>query len=130
MHSARHLWLLICGLSCAMLCFAARPERAVAQGGTIARFRAAETPEDDFHLSRPNDFGNLRVGAQIHIDYANDSLVYDDGATGASSESFAIIRHHVTGTLGLSLGLFDRLVLFGGLPVALLMNGASAERTV
>ncbi|MCC6874822.1 MAG: hypothetical protein IT378_10995, partial [Sandaracinaceae bacterium] len=35
-----------------------------------------------------------------------------------------MIEHELTATLGLSLGLWDRLVLFAGLPVVLAMQGA------
>src|SRR5690606_5717287 len=95
--------------------------------GTLNRFGPSETPEDDFHLSRPTDLGHLRFGAQIHADYALNPLVYERILGEPSSESHAVVRHQLTGTLGLSLGLADRLVIYAGLPVVLLMRGDRAS---
>ncbi len=92
--------------------------------GTLNRFRPSETPEDDFHLSRPTDFGDLRFGAQLHVDYALNPLVFETSLGDAGSEAFPVVEHQLTGTLGLTLGLADRVVVFAGLPVTLLMDGA------
>jgi outer membrane protein OmpA-like peptidoglycan-associated protein len=102
------------------------PVGAAAQPrGTLDRFRAAPTPEDDFHVSRPNDLGHLRFGAQLAVDYALDPLVYEGIAGDSASELFPIVEHHVVGTLGVSLGLFDRVIVYGGLPVSFAMSGQS-----
>ena len=96
---------------------------ASAQRGTLNRFGASETPEDDFHLSRPTDLGHLRWGAQLHLDYAHDPLVWESELGDAGSEDYYIVDHQLTATLGASLGLFDRVVVFAGLPVVLVQNG-------
>ncbi len=96
---------------------------ASAQSATLQLFSASETPTDDFHISRPDDFGHLRFGAQLHLDYANDPLVFESMLGERDSESARIVGHQLTGTVGLSFGLFDRLVLFAGLPITFVMNG-------
>ena len=101
--------------------------QASAQGSaTLDRFRASETPEDDFHISRASDLGHLRVGAMLHFDYSNDPLVWRLDVDDPSTERASIVRHHLVGTLGLSLGLADRVVVFAGLPATLLMSGDDA----
>ncbi len=91
--------------------------------GTLDLFAASETPEDDFHLSRPTDMGHLRFGAQVHLDYANDPLVYEDDLGDASSESLRIVGDQLNLNLGLSLGIKNRLVVFAGLPIVAVMRG-------
>ncbi len=96
---------------------------------TLNVFSPGETPEDDFHISRPNDFGHVRFGAQLHFDYANDPLVYENMHGDADTEAHRIVGHQLTGTLGLNLGLADRLVIYAGLPLVLVQNGDDADAT-
>ncbi|HJL15427.1 MAG TPA: OmpA family protein [Sandaracinaceae bacterium LLY-WYZ-13_1] len=93
----------------------------------LDRYGASETPEDDFHLSRPTDLGHLRFGAQLHVDYGLNPLVVERTLGDASSEERSAVEHQLVGTVGLSFGLFDRLVVFGGLPVVLVNDGAGAD---
>ncbi len=88
-------------------------------GVNLDAFRSAETPEDGFALSRPNDLGHLRFGVLATLDYANDPLVLEING----DEAGRIVEHHLVGTLGLSFGLFDRLVLFAGLQSTFVMEG-------
>ena len=37
------------------------------------------------------------------------------------------VPHQLAGTLGLSFGLFDRLVIYAGLPITFMMDGASQD---
>lgn len=104
----------------------AAPAVAQQPSATLDRYAASETPEDDFHLSRASDFGHLRFGAQIHLDYALNPLVFEGMLGDASTENFPIVEHQLVGTVGLSFGLFDRVVIFAGLPVTLLMDGADS----
>lgn len=90
----------------------------------INRFRASETPQDDFAISRPVGQGMLGIGAVLHVDYANDPL---DRTTLGSEERVSIIRDQATANFGLSLGLFERFVLFGGLPINVVMEGEDGE---
>jgi outer membrane protein OmpA-like peptidoglycan-associated protein len=102
---------------------------ALAQDQTIGfnldQYRAAETPEDGFAIWRPNDLGRFRFGVQIHLDYANRPLVWehDHGEPDSEEPDSAPVEHMLVGNLGLSLGMFRRLVIFAGLPVNLVMMG-------
>ena len=98
---------------------------AVALGQTtgfnLDQYRAAETPEDGFAVSRPNDLGHLRVGAHLHLDYAYNPLVWETNQGERDTELGAVVEHMLVGTLGAALGLVDRLVIYVGLPVNLAM---------
>lgn len=101
--------------------------QAPTPGINLDQYRAAETPEDGFAVTRPGDLGHLRFGAQLHLDYAYRPLVWEYSHGEADSEAeTAPVEHHLVGTLGLSLGLFSRLVIYAGLPVSLMMIGDEA----
>ena len=99
-----------------------------AQSLTLDQFQPAETAEDGFALSRPDDRGHLRVGAQLTLAHAISPLVYEDDRGDASSERFAIVEHQLAARVGAHLGLFDRIVLFASLPVNLVMGGVGAAQ--
>ena len=92
----------------------------------LDQFRTAETINDGFAISRPDDRGDMKFGAHLTFDYANDPLVYELNAGDSDSElNSKVVEHHLVGTLSLSLGIADRLVLFAGIPVNLWMDGDS-----
>ncbi len=100
---------------------AALPATASAQGGVaVDLYRAAETPDDGFAISRPTDRGHLRLSVQLHADYALAPLVLTDLPTG---ETPRLVSDFLGLRAGLALGLIDRLVLFGSLPVVAVMDG-------
>ena len=101
---------------------------ALAQAVTLNTFSPGEIAADDFQLRRPLDQGHLRFGIQVHLDYANSPLVVEASERGNSDEVAEVVGHQLNGTLGLSIGIADRLVLFAGLPVVLWMDGADAAR--
>jgi outer membrane protein OmpA-like peptidoglycan-associated protein len=113
-------------LACAALLLALAPSIAAAQRGTLDVYQPSPTPIDDFALSRPNDMGHLRFGAQLQLDYALNPLVWENRLGDGSSERFSIVEHQLVGTLGLSLGLFDRVIVYAGLPVTFAMTGTDA----
>lgn len=115
----RHILALV------LTAIAFAPSLAAAQRGTLDRYRASETTEDDFHLSRPGDFGDTRLGAQLQVDYGLNPLVWESMLGDSGTETLAIVEHQVVGTLGLAFGLADRVVLFAGVPVSLVLDGAS-----
>jgi outer membrane protein OmpA-like peptidoglycan-associated protein len=96
---------------------------AEAQGFQLDQFRAAETSNDGFAISSPNDLGHLDVGARLTFDYAANPLVYETRVGDATSEERAIVEHMLAMNVGLSLGLFDRVVVFAGLPATLWSQG-------
>jgi MYXO-CTERM domain-containing protein len=104
------------------------PAAGEAQSGgfTLDQYRATETQNDGFAVSRPDDLGHLNLGARLVLDYAHNPLVYETRVGDMSTQSTAIVAHQLVGTVGLALGLFDRVVIYGGLPVSLVNTGASA----
>ncbi len=100
------------------------PTPTLAQSVQLDQFRPAETPRDGFAVSRPDDLGHLNLGAQLYLDYALNPLVYETSRGDAGTEIASVVEHQFAAHLGLSFGLFDRLVVFAGLPVNLVMVGA------
>ena len=107
--------------------FLAAPAPAAAQSVTLDNYRAAETPEDGFVLSRPTDRGHLQGSAQLHLDYAWNPLVYEQDLGDAGSESASIVEHQLVANLAATLGVWDRLVVFLGMPFNLVMTGEEVE---
>ncbi len=91
---------------------------------TLNAYRPAETTEDGFALSRPIDRGHMKFGFLLTADYAKDPLVFERARGDRGSDPIGLVDHQVTGTLNVSLGLWNRLVLFGGVPVALWQSGS------
>lgn len=120
--------LLAAGVSLALLWALALPWTARAQSITLDAFLPGELAADDFQLSRPVGQGHLRVGAQLYVDYANSPLVVELTERDMSSEVTEVVGHQLNATLGLSLGVAERVVVYAGLPVNLWMEGADARR--
>lgn len=96
---------------------------AEAQSVRLDQYRMAETPTDGFALSRPNDLGHLAFGARLDVDYALNPLVYQLVGSDSSTEVAPIVGHLLAAQIGASFGLWDRIVLFVGLPVNLVLDG-------
>ncbi|MBO6940719.1 MAG: OmpA family protein [Deltaproteobacteria bacterium] len=121
----RAVWLAVIALTLGS--FAPLP--AAAQDFSLNRFRPSETTEDGFAISRPTDLGHLRPSVQLHLDYAHDPLVYEELRGGSSDDRVSIVRHQLVGHLGVALGLYDRLVVFAGLPAHLYVDGEDPAGT-
>ncbi len=78
----------------------------------LNQFRPSERTKDGFAVSTADDMGHVKFGVQIYIDYADDPLVF---ANGSGGESEAVAKH-LTGHLQLSLGLWERLIVYVGVP--------------
>ncbi len=101
------------------------PAVSSAQSVTLDQFHPAPTAEDGFALSRPDDRGHLRFGAQLTLDYAANPLVYER-TVGSMRDEVEVVRNQLAGHVSMHVGLFDRLVLFAGLPINFMMEGAAA----
>ncbi len=121
--SGARRWLPWITLALLVLPQVASLQRASAQRFNLDRYQPAVRARDGFQVNRPNDLGHLKFGGQIHLDYANDPLVIEEMVGDADSESIAVVSDQLVGHAVLALGLVDRLVLFAGLPVQLLMRG-------
>jgi outer membrane protein OmpA-like peptidoglycan-associated protein len=96
---------------------------ASAQSVRLDQYRAAETPEDGFAVSRPDDLGHLRFGARLDLDYSLNPLVYQFRGSDPTTEVAPIVEHLLAMNVGLSFGLADRIVIFAGMPFNLVMDG-------
>jgi outer membrane protein OmpA-like peptidoglycan-associated protein len=114
---------LLLAAGTAGLALTVAPSAALAQSVTLDQFRPAETAEDGFAISRPDDRGHLRMGAQLSLDYGLNPLVFESERGVGSSEQFSVVEHQLAAQLGVSLGLFDRVVVYLGLPINLVMQG-------
>lgn len=110
------LTVCVCGLI-AMGAFSAKAQVHLDQ------YRPAETGEDGFAISRPNDRGHGLFGVRLDLDYGHNPLVFEERQGDMSTRTSNIVQDQFVGHLGLSLGLFDRLVLFAGLPVNFVQTG-------
>jgi len=99
----------------------ALPTFASAQGVAVDLYRAAETPQGGFAVSRPNDQGHLNLSVQLHADYALAPLVLTDRPGGGDPPR--LVSDLLGLRAGIAFGLIDRLVIFGSLPVIALMEG-------
>ena len=112
-------------MACALFGFTSVATAQDPAGATLDRYHPAETVEDGFAISRPKDFGHLRWGVQLQLDYANDPLVFETRLGDRDSEIASVVEHQLVGHAIASFGLWDRLVIYGGLPVTLYSDGAT-----
>ena len=96
---------------------------ARAQSATLNGYRAAELPDDGFVISGSRVAEHLELAGQLHLDYANDPLVYEDVGGRASSELVALVSDQMTTQLALALGLYDVGMISMVWPVNVLMQG-------
>lgn len=115
--------MLRLGLAIAFVLATALP--AAAQGFTLDQYRAAETPNDGFVVTRPRGLGHLGVSATLHLEYALEPLRGPASPTGAP-----LVDHQLVGHVGGALGLFDRFVIALRAPVVLVMSGPGGDPAV
>lgn len=102
---------------------------AAAQSAQIDlnQFRPAELSTDGFAASTPDGQGHLKFGFMVWLDYSDDPLRIDIGATGNRAE---VVEQQLTGHLMLNLGLWDHLVLFVDLPYHFMIKDSGAGSTL
>lgn len=99
---------------------------ASAQPGVqLDQYRPAATSNDGFAVNRPNDRGHLLVGARLDLDYALNPLVVEGTLGDESTEILSLVEHQLVAHIGVSVGLYDRFVVFAGLPINLVNDGDS-----
>ncbi len=97
---------------------------------TLDQFSPAPTFRDGFAVSRPDHPGHLRPGAQLLLDFAKDPLVLETQVNGRPGPSETVIDKHLVAHGLISLGLFDRVLLFAHLPVNAMMRGTELSNTL
>lgn len=96
------IWLLALGVS-----VLATSSRGQAQQFDLNQFRASETTKGGLAVSTASDQGHLRFGAQLYLDYTDDPLMF---------AGMPVVSQQLTGELIASFGVWNRLVVFAGLP--------------
>jgi hypothetical protein len=96
---------------------------ASAQGVALDLFRPAPIDGDGFAVAHAVGQGHLRFGAQLALDYAHDPLVWESRSGSSASETQHVVEHQLVAHVLGSVGLFDRLVLFAGVPVNAVQRG-------
>jgi large repetitive protein len=109
------LRLLVCCLV-VLLGWLAGQERAAAQV-TLNRYSPAPWNYDGFSLSRPNRAGHLRFGAQLQLDYAREPLVWLRDVNDPDAGNYEVVSDQLVLHPIVSLGLFDRVLLFMKMPL-------------
>jgi outer membrane protein OmpA-like peptidoglycan-associated protein len=89
----------------------------------VNRFAPAAHPRDGFSLSRGEVGGHLGWSASLHIDYANDPLVYERNVGDSDSEGVALVSNLVTSHFAGTFGLFEIIELAIDVPLHLVMDG-------
>lgn len=110
-------------LAALLLCLIAPVDGASAQSITLNQYQGAPTPEDGFAVMRPVVPGHLRFSTRLHLDYANDPLVFEDVRGQSDSERTSVVRDQLTANLALSLGLGEAALAYLAVPVDVLMKG-------
>ncbi len=93
---------------------------AQSNSATLNRFRPSELATDGFAVSRP-DVGEVgRLDVQLYGDYSSNPLVFRPGGGGGD---VSLVSDQLAGHLNISVGVHERVMVFAGLPVNLLMDG-------
>jgi len=92
-------------------------------GATLETFRPARSPADAFGVNGGDPGQHLELNLQLYLDYANDPLVYEDVSGDSDTELVALVSDQLTLHALASLGLYDAVMLFIGMPLNLVMNG-------
>ncbi len=109
--------LVLLGVGCVLA-----PHAGASAQAALDQFHPAPLATDGFAIGRPTVLPHGTVGAVLLIDYANDPLVYERIMRNRDTEEHVVeddlVLHGV-----LSVGLWDRVALFVGAPVHLVMEG-------
>ncbi|MEZ4287523.1 MAG: transporter [Polyangiales bacterium] len=101
-------------------------------GFRVNQFRLAPSGSDGFTTLSAADQGHLRFGTAFSIDYNRRGLserlspVPENTAVSAPYPKQDVVNDEISSTFLLSIGIFDRIILFGGLTFDFMMQGASA----
>lgn len=112
-------------LSLVAVVLCAIPVAASAQSLTLNQVQGAPLPDDGFAVMRPVVPGPMRFSARLHLDYANDPLVFEDVAGQSDSERTSVVRDQLSANAVVALGATETTMVYAGFPIDLLMKGDS-----
>ena len=97
-------------------------------GVSVDQYRPPANSDDGLATQTPQVGQHLRLGLRLDLDYGRNPLVYETARGDADSTQVALVRDQLRLWLGASLSLFDRLLVFAGLPLDLLLQGSALGR--
>src|SRR5689334_11770810 len=80
---------------------------ALAQSANVNRYSAAPLPQDGFALSGAEVGEHLGFSASLHLDYADDPLIYEDVRGRSNTELVSLVHSQLTAHAAFALGLYD-----------------------
>ena len=86
-----------------------------AQNVNLNQFRPTERARDGFSTSTAADQGHLKFGVQLYLDYSDDPLIASTGQK--------VVDQQLTGNIVMSLGTWDRVIWYVGLPYHFILRG-------
>jgi outer membrane protein OmpA-like peptidoglycan-associated protein len=89
----------------------------------LDRYIAPASPNDGLRLTRPEALGDRQLGALLVFDYADDPLVLELERGLSDTETASLVARQLEGHARFTYGLYDRLVLSGGVDFAVMMAG-------
>ncbi len=93
----------------------------------LNQFRPSELTRDGFAVSHADGQGHLRFGAQLYFDFSRDPLELRVTNGPIPDQRIQIVHSQATGHLTLSLGLWERLVLFMDLPYTFALEASLSD---
>jgi outer membrane protein OmpA-like peptidoglycan-associated protein len=93
---------------------------------TLEQFSASPTLRDGFAIARPERPGHLDLGGYLALDYAHEPLVLNTQVDDGPSARTVVVKHQSVAQALLSLGLWQRALLFVRVPLVLAMRGDEA----
>jgi outer membrane protein OmpA-like peptidoglycan-associated protein len=103
----------------------ANPSAVAEPAAAVDGYRATVRPQDGFIVNGADVGTHGSYAAQLHLEYANDPLVFEDAASVSQSERASLVEHQLAGHAVFSVGLSELLLLYAALPVNLWMTGES-----
>jgi outer membrane protein OmpA-like peptidoglycan-associated protein len=94
-------------------------------GVTLDQYHVAPHGDDGFTVSRPQTPGHLQLQTSLGVDYSSNPLVYELKQGASNGKKVALVSDQLAANLGVSLGVFDRLLAFATLPVNLVLSGTA-----
>jgi outer membrane protein OmpA-like peptidoglycan-associated protein len=114
---------LLAALACCAFLSLAHGVASASPSARLDQYRPAPRPDDAFGLSSGDVGAHLEYSGELHVDYARDPLVYENIAGRSSTQRIALVRDQAVAHAAIALGLYDRALVYLGLPVDLAMSG-------
>jgi len=109
----------------AALALGEAPDAFAQPAASLDRHHAAVLSTDGFGVDSAETTGNMRFGANVQLDYANDPAVFEVNRSSGpdNTEGIRVVANQLRGHFIGSLTIAHRLVVFVGLPIDFVLDG-------